>query len=221
MLYHLISHPLCPYVQRVAITLAEKNLSFERTDIDLSNKPDWFLKLSPSGKTPVLKVADEVIFESAVICEYLEQEHEPALLAAPALARARQRGWIEFASSCLQKIASLYQASAESYPEKQQDLLRSFQTLESALSTGPYFAGAEFSLVDAAFAPVFGYLPVFAAITGKDYCKDLTRLQRWQQALSLRPSVQQARRLDYADLLLEFLRQRSSHLGQLARQHRP
>ena len=53
----LISHKLCPYVQRAVIALNEKGVGFERVDIDLANKPDWFLKLSPLGKVPVkLKV---------------------------------------------------------------------------------------------------------------------------------------------------------------------
>lgn len=69
----LISHELCPYVQRVAISLAEKAVAFERIDVDLENKPDWFKAISPLGKTPVLKVGDRAIFESAVILEYLEE----------------------------------------------------------------------------------------------------------------------------------------------------
>ena len=68
----LISHKLCPYVQRVAIALAEKGVPFERIDIDLADKPDWFLNVSPLGKTPVLLAGDTAIFESAVILEYLE-----------------------------------------------------------------------------------------------------------------------------------------------------
>src|SRR6185312_836330 len=70
---NLISHKLCPYVQRAVIALTEKGVPFERIDIDLANKPDWFLKVSPLGKTPVLLVGDHAIFESAVILEYLEE----------------------------------------------------------------------------------------------------------------------------------------------------
>ena len=69
----LISHKLCPYVQRAVIALTEKGVAFERVDIDLAAKPDWFLKLSPLGKTPVLLVGEVPIFESAVILEYLEE----------------------------------------------------------------------------------------------------------------------------------------------------
>src|SRR5215217_8798089 len=74
----LISHKLCPYVQRAAIVAQEKGIQFERVDIDLANKPDWFLAMSPTGKVPVLEVTDtdgsvHVLFESAVIAEYLDE----------------------------------------------------------------------------------------------------------------------------------------------------
>ena len=77
--YTLISFKLCPYVQRVAIALAEKGISFDLQYVDLDNKPDWFTRISPLGKVPLLKVEDEeretVLFESSVILEYLEDSH--------------------------------------------------------------------------------------------------------------------------------------------------
>ena len=90
----LISHKLCPYVQRAVIALTEKGVAFERIDIDLANKPGWFLAISPLGKTPVLGVGDTAIFESAVILEYLEETQPKPLHPADALARAEHRAWI-------------------------------------------------------------------------------------------------------------------------------
>src|SRR5216117_3240043 len=109
----LISHKLCPYVQRAVIALTEKGVAFERIDIDLANKPDWFLALSPLGKTPVLLVGDTAIFESAVILEYLEDTQAPSLHPADPLARAEHRAWIEFGSAILNDIAGLYTAPSE------------------------------------------------------------------------------------------------------------
>ena len=90
----LISHKLCPYVQRAVIALTEKGVEFERVDIDLANKPDWFVKISPLGKTPVLLVGDVPIFESAVILEYLEETQAKPLHPAAPLRRAEHRGRI-------------------------------------------------------------------------------------------------------------------------------
>ena len=75
----LISHHLCPYVQRASIALDEKGVAFERTNVDLSAKPDWFRAISPLGKVPLLRVDGEVLFESAAICEYLDETATPAL----------------------------------------------------------------------------------------------------------------------------------------------
>src|SRR5258708_39101043 len=94
----LISHKLCPYVQRAVIALTEKGTPFERIDIDLANKPEWFLKLSPLGKTPVLLVGEVAIFESAVLLEYLEETHPYQLHPADPLLRAEHRSLIEFGS---------------------------------------------------------------------------------------------------------------------------
>ena len=75
----LVSFELCPYVQRAAIVLAEKDVPFERINVDLANKPDWFKAISPTGKVPLLKVGDEVLFESSAIVEYLEETHPKPL----------------------------------------------------------------------------------------------------------------------------------------------
>ncbi|MGH1557669.1 glutathione S-transferase family protein [Caulobacter segnis] len=99
--------PLCPFVQRAAIVLLEKDVPFERINVDLSAKPDWFLALSPTGKVPLLQVRqaggeEAVLFESMVICEYLEETQGGApMYLQDALARARQRAWIEFATQTL------------------------------------------------------------------------------------------------------------------------
>src|SRR6476659_7530869 len=109
----LISHKLCPYVQRAVIALTEKGVPFERRDIDLASKPDWFLRVSPLGKTPVLVVGEVPIFESAVILEYLEETQPQPLHPADPLARAEHRAWIEFGSAILNDIWSLYPAVAD------------------------------------------------------------------------------------------------------------
>ena len=103
----LISHDLCPYVQRAVIALTEKGVAFDRIYIDLADKPDWFLAISPLGKVPLLKVGDDVIFESAVILEYLEETQPHPLHPADPLARARHRAMIEFGSAILSDIWGL------------------------------------------------------------------------------------------------------------------
>src|SRR3954470_19598948 len=142
----LVSHKLCPYVQRAVIALTEKGVPFERIDIDLANKPDWFLAISPLGKTPVLQVCNKAIFESAVILEYLEETQPKPLHPADPLTRAEHRGWIEFGSTVLNDIAGFYTAPDEAaFAIKIAQLEVRFARLETRLAASPWFDGANFA----------------------------------------------------------------------------
>src|SRR5438552_17857903 len=139
----LISHKLCPYVQRAVIALTEKGVGFERIDIDLAKKPDWFVAISPLGKTPVLQVGEVPIFESTVILEYLEETQPHPLHPADPLRRAEHRAWIEFGSAVLNDIAGFYGAVDEAvFTKKARGLADKFKRfearLESRLGGGAY-----------------------------------------------------------------------------------
>ena len=215
----LISHALCPYVQRAAIVLAEKEVPFDRRDIDLARKPDWFLRVSPLYKTPVLLVGDEAIFESAVICEYLDDTTLPRLHPANALERARHRSWMEFGSSVLNLIGAFYNAPDErTLLARAADIRERLQQLEVALGSGPFFAGASFSIVDAVFGPVFRYFDVFDTIADFGFWDDLPKVRRWREALARRPSIQKAASPQYPALLMAFLVKRGSALSAMCRE---
>jgi glutathione S-transferase len=209
----LISHPLCPYVQRVAIVLAEKNLTFERRDIDLAHKPDWFLAISPLGKTPVLLAEGNALFESAVICEYLDETRRPRLHPETPLLRAKHRAWMEFGSALLNAVAGFYSAPDDAMlAAKVVDIRRRFEQLEAVLTGGPYFSGASFCMVDAVFGPVFRYFDVFEAIEDFGFFANTPRVRAWRAMLAQRHSVISAVRPDYGTLLYAFLRARHSAL---------
>jgi len=210
----LISHVLCPYVQRAVIALKEKGVPYERIDIDLSAKPDWFLAISPLGKTPVLLADNQPIFESAVICEYLEDTLAPALHPADPLERAKHRAWIEFASATLNAIWNFYTAKdVQAYDAAAAVLKERFSQLEKVLGDGPWFGGTSFSLVDAAFAPVFRYFDVFDSVSGIDLFSDTPRTRAWRKALAHRPSAQEAVSADYPALLRDFVIRQGGVLG--------
>jgi len=211
----LVSHALCPYVQRAAIVMDEKGVAFIRRDIDLSAKPDWFLAASPLGKTPVLLVAGTPIFESSVICEYLDESFGPRLHPTDALERACHRSWIEFGSQLLARIGAFYSAPDEARLEAERVALAArFAQVEAVLGAGPYFAGDAFSIVDAAFAPVFRYFDVFDRIADFGIFDGLPRVRAWRRALTARPSVRRAVSPDYPELLGRFLDRRRSALSQ-------
>lgn len=218
----LISHKLCPYVQRAVIALKEQGVPFERIDIDLANKPDWFLKLSPLGKVPVLVVATEqgevALFESNVICEYIEETQGGAELhPTNALKRAEHRAWMEFGSAILGDLWGLETTTdPATFQTKRQALAAKFARVEAALRAGPYFAGEQFSLVDAVFAPIFRYFDVFDELTELGIFSDLPKVRAWRAELAKRPSVRTAVVADYPQLLRAFLVRHDAHLLKLA-----
>ena len=181
----LVSHHLCPYVQRAVISLTEKAVPFERVYVNLANKPDWFLAISPLGKTPVLRVGDRAIFESAVILEYLEETQPKPLHPADPLTRAEHRAWTEFGSSVLNDIWGFYTApDAASFEAKATMLSAKFNQLERRLGDGPFFDGDRFSLVDAVFGPVFRYFDVFDRIGDFDVLANKPTVGKWRAALA-------------------------------------
>jgi len=214
----LISHYLCPYVQRAIIALTEQRIEFKRIDIDLANKPDWFKRLSPLGKVPALLIDEQtVLFESNAIVEYINDISGSSLLATDPLTRAKERAWIEFASATLNNIGQLYNAKTEAQYLNALSMLESkWCTLEKNLSGSTFFNGEHFSLVDAAFAPVFRYFDAFEKFAEFKFLSLCTHAASWRKTLALRPSVKTAVAEDYIPLLTAFVIQRNSYLGSLA-----
>jgi glutathione S-transferase len=218
----LVSHHLCPYVQRAAIALAEKGRAFDRIQVDLSDKPEWFKALSPLGKVPLLKVADAggeaVIFDSAVILEYLEDVEENPLHPEDPLERARHRSWMEFGSAVLNAIARLYNAEDDAALRRDAEGLGVlFDRVEAELAgaaPGPYFDGARFSLVDAVYGPIFRYFDSFEDKADLHLLRGRPNLAAWRRALAARESVRGAVSPDYPMRLTEFLRRRGSAISQ-------
>jgi glutathione S-transferase len=214
----LISFATCPFVQRAVIALKEKDVPHEIVYVDLSNKPDWFLAISPLGKVPVLKVEREGqaavhIFESAVILEYLE-ETAPGRKLHPAdpLERARHRSYIEFAS---QTLADNWRLTSAKSPEElvlaRTALTAKLRRLEETL-VGPLFAGSTFSYVDASFAPAFRQLDVVETIGETGLFAGLPKVDTWRKTLAARPSVREAVPDNFAELYLSRLRTNAAEI---------
>lgn len=153
----LISFKICPFVQRAVIMLLYTKRPYRITYIDISSPPEWFREISPFGKVPVLRVNNEhVIFESAVIDEYLNEVHCKGLLPDDPLQRAIDRSWIDFGSNLLLDFSGLIHANtADKYQQQLELVKKEINWLEKKLGAGPYFNGEKCSLVDIAYAPLF------------------------------------------------------------------
>lgn len=210
----LISFKLCPYVQRSVIMLTEKGVEFDTTYVDLSDKPAWFLALSPLGKVPVLRVGDAVLFESAIINEYLDETHSPAPHPADPLRRAHNRAWIEFGGELLKnRHGMMTAADREGFDARKAQVTTALSRLESELGEGPYFNGAGFSLVDAAYAPLLIRLAVMDEVCGLGLFESVPRVKAWHAALMEYPAVKASLFPGFMEDMAAYIRGRKGYIA--------
>jgi len=213
--FRLISHHLCPYVQRAVIVLLEKNIAHQRDYIDLADKPDWFVKISPLGRVPVLETNGEIVFESQVIAEYLDEITDGSLHPQDPLEKARHRSWIEFGSETLNAIGAFYAAiTATEFEQKRVALAEKFNRIDGEIA-GPFFAGQRFHMIDGVWGTIFRYLDVFDKIDDFQLLAGSVNLKSWREVIMTRPSIANAVPDGYPTRLLAFLRKRNSHISKL------
>lgn len=209
----LVSFAICPFVQRAVIALKEKRVDFDITYIDLDNPPEWFKEISPFGKVPLLRIGDDVLFESAIINEYLDEVYPPALHPEKPLERAKHRGWIEFGSNLLfDQFKAMMAKDEDSFQQQCEVLGGSFARLDPVISDGPYFMGERFSLLDTAYAPFFMRFEILKK--HHETLEDLmpTRLSRWGRALLARDSVKASVVDDFEQRFVAFGKSKGSFI---------
>jgi glutathione S-transferase len=192
--YLLVSFKTCPWVQRAAIVLREKKVEFEFRHIEPDNRPDWFLAISPHKKVPVLRVDDKVsLFESNAINEYLDETIAPRLHPADPVLRAVNRAWTDYVPTFSEGVTGCAYADSEAdYAKAVAKIPVSFERLEKALEkqgAGPFFNGAAYSLVDAAYAPFLQRYYFLDRIRPLGQIEKYPRLKAWAQTLMARPST--------------------------------
>jgi glutathione S-transferase len=190
----LISFTLCPYVQRAMIVLNEKNISFDIEYIDLSAPPPWFYDVSPLEKVPVLLVDEAPLFESMVICDYLDEITPGSLYPDDAFDKAQNRSWIEFGSEILTTTFNfLHESDPKKFNHLKETLIDCFEIIEEEFSENnkgnAYYNGADFSLIDAAYAPIFQYHQRISMYKNYDIFEDSPNVKAWGDRLLERASV--------------------------------
>jgi glutathione S-transferase len=198
------------------IVLRAKRVKFDVTYISLSDKPDWFLKISPHGKVPVLLVDDEPLFESNAIAEYLDETVPPRMHPEDPIARARDRAWTDFVPDFAGAFSKVnYAKTKEDFDAGLEALPRTLAKLEDALAKrgndGPYFNGPELSLVDASYAPFLYRFHVIDGYAETGALDGFPRLKAWSEALSANDVVTGSVPDDWKDALVAMLRRRETY----------
>ncbi|MBF0589000.1 MAG: glutathione S-transferase family protein [Magnetococcales bacterium] len=218
MKLELIGYKICPYVQRSVITALHKKADCTITYIQPTNKPEWFEALSPMGKVPILRVGDEAtgIFESAVINELLDELTDaPRMLPEDPVERARCRAWIEFGSSCLGDLSAIATgADEEAHQAGIKGLNDKLTKLASMNSPSPYFNGAELSLVDTAFAPLFQRLMVLESSGELLSWASYPKVKAWSDTLLSNRAVAESLPEGAERLYRGYVVKRNGYLGQ-------
>jgi glutathione S-transferase len=162
----------------------------------------------------VLKVEDAVLFESLVICEYLDETNPPPLHPADPLQRAVNRAWGEFSGELLVDIYRLSLApEADEVETHRQAAREKLERLQGVLGDGPFFNGPHFALVDAAFAPVFLRIALLQEMQLLDLLDGLPAVQRWSEALLKRESVRDSVVPEFPELFRNYLAQAGGYVG--------
>jgi len=223
----------CPFAQKSWIALVHKKVDFEYREQDPYNKsPEW-LAINPRGLVPALAIGSEVVIESGVINEFIDEawtledngEVELALLPplSQPLQRAKARIWTDFVNKKLvppfYKI--LQRQDKAGQEEAAAELLQGLKTFTDAMSTsttaaddGPFFFGPRLGLVDIAFVP--WALRLFVLREYRDFRlpADWTRFRRWLEACEAHPSVR-ATIQDRDKLLASYERYAKNEAGSL------
>ena len=151
----------CPYARRTRIVLHEKGIDFDVYEVDLSNKSEEFLSVSPYGKVPVVSIDGISLYESNVVNEYLDEVHEiPRLMPTNPEQRALARSWMAFADDYFFpfifriRMGSQRGFSEEQVQEAREKLQDALSRLERQLEGRKYLMG-EYTLADIAHAGNF------------------------------------------------------------------
>lgn len=193
----LFISPLCPFTHRARLVVAEKGLSATEVDIDLRNKPAWFLEMAPRGEVPLLRHQGHCVWGAAAIAEYLEEVFpECPLLPKTPAARAKARSWINVADTSLYATTKAMLHSANPGFRMQcalrlEDELRFIQhrVFGQGKRDGRYWFGAQLSLTDLAFFPWFEQVAVLERFCGFRWPPECHGLRNWVDAVAEREAV--------------------------------
>ena len=191
-----------------------KNVDFEVTYIDLRDKPDWFLALSPHGKVPMLQVDGRPLFESNAIAEYLDEQIPPRLHPEDAFRRARHRAWTDFVPLFASGLGGVYVKDPEKREKAMEVARRNVGKLEGAISVergggdGPFFSGQDLCLVDAAYAPFLQRFGMVEPMIESGLMADFPLVSAWMDALANDPRVRDSVPEQFHDRYMEQMSKR-------------
>lgn len=190
-----------PNGHKASVTLEELGLEYTAHAVNLAGneqKEDWFLRLNPNGRIPVIVDRDPgdgrgdlAVFETGAIMVHLA-EKAGRLLPGDARGRADVMQWLMFQMGGVGPMMGQANVFFRYFPEKLQPAIdryqnesrRLFEVLERGLEGKEWLAAGEYTIADIAnWCWVRTYKWSGVSIEG------LPNLKRWLDAIRARPAV--------------------------------
>ena len=203
------------------IVLRAKGIDFKMTHISADDKPDWFLKISPHGKVPVLWADDDVLFESNAIAEFLDETVTPRLHPENPVKRARNRAWTDFTPEFAKAINGVnYAKSRDHQVAAMKGARKALARLEEALrqersNEGPFFNGETLCVVDAAYAPFLMRFSLVEELCKTGLLNEFPKVDAWRQALAGSDIIKGSVVPEFGELFDVNLRKRRTYAATL------
>lgn len=212
----IVSFKICPFVQRVTALLEAKNASYEVEYINLSNKPEWFLKASPNGQVPIL-ITDtgEVLFESDAIAEYIEETVPGNLFNADPIRKSQERAWSYLASKhYLVQCSAQRSQDKEVLLERAENLRKAFSKLETKLTDSKFFGGDNLGMVDIAWLPLLHRASIIEDHSGYEFLNQFPKVKLLQKNILETGLAEKSVSQDFEDKFTAFYLSEETYLGQ-------
>ncbi|HEV2620718.1 MAG TPA: glutathione S-transferase N-terminal domain-containing protein [Frateuria sp.] len=176
---------------RARLVLAAKGVSYERVLVDPAKPPEDLIDLNPYGTTPTLVDRDLTLYDTAVVCEYLDERYpHPPLMPIDPLSRARLRlATVRIERDWLPEVDTIRAGGRPADAARKrlrEQLLASLPLFKAA----KFFLNPEMSLVDCLVAPVVWRLPWLGVDLGRegkpivDYGERLFHSQGYARSLT-------------------------------------
>jgi len=211
----IVSFKICPFVQRVTAMLEARKIPYEVYYINLSNKPQWFLDISPTGQVPLLVTeGGTVLFESDAIVEYIDEVTPPLAVDSSPEQRAIDRAWSYQATKhYLVQCSTMQSANQETLAERSEKLNKPFARAEKQLGDSPFFNGKTMGNVDIAWLPLLHRALIVEQHTGYDFLAGFPKVKAWQAAIAKTGIPEKSVPADFDEAFSNFYLAERTFLG--------
>lgn len=192
--FTLHSYRRCPFAMRARMTLHEKNIPFDVIEENLRAKSEQLKRLHPRPSVPLLIHGERVIYESAIITEYLEMiQPEPRLMPDSPAQITEVRLWTAWCDQVFKPDIDVYKygpvrLSEAEVNEGKQRLKNHLKKIDDCLKESEWLVGGRLSLADIHVFPFFRQLvrvnPPFPGI------ENFTCANAWLNKITSRPSFE-------------------------------